>query len=750
MQSKRPVAFCGLIAVLVLVLATCAIVLAPAAFAAREAKGERPAGEEGAAKASEGDFAAGRLLDKAQELIDGGEQDRGVKILETILEQYPSSPVRYKAYLALGKHYLSIHDQAKAIAYLRNLKQLETPDEPLSAEMKEVYLEGLYLTGVSYFKTRQYAAAFPMLRKITTDYPNTVWANQSYYFIGMCHFAQGNWNKAIEALGLVGTFVDPESPTVQYVEAGRRFFVKIDDGDLPVLSRLGKEVSVIVQAASGDNETVVCAPLAGNDNVFIGSIPTELGLAKAGDKVLQVVGGDKIDTKYVDDNTKDGTKDVPRQSGVKVVSTASVAFTLGDFESRSAAAFLGQPAFALLTDADKDAGAEADSITVKIVSRYKEEEEATASKEAGVDVEKLFREGEQTYQIRDEVVLKLTEIGQPPVRSGRFGGKLELQNFREDQPIDKADQVLTCAIDDEIVATYVDELHIAGDSPRQVTAIVRVISEIDGRPQATQYVVSDPVIAARKNIVEASAYLELGKIFKSMGLVKGASEKCDEGLERVEQIVRSRTPMPASINEEAFKIKWELYLVKDDYGAAIQTCQLFNRLYPDSPFVDQALMQIGNIKYENKDYHEAVGIYRQILALTKSQAKAEAQYHIAEATESLTKPGSEAAINEFKLCAERYPDSEFAGASLAKLVDYHIETKDYGQANELLDQIFQDYPDAQFLDGMLLKWVIVSYRMNDFEKAYEKCSQLLFEYPESRFAERAKAILPKIEERVKK
>jgi TolA-binding protein len=161
-------------------------------------------------------------------------------------------------------------------------------------------------------------------------------------------------------------------------------------------------------------------------------------------------------------------------------------------------------------------------------------------------------------------------------------------------------------------------------------------------------------------------------------------------------------------------------------------------------------MQIANIKNENKDYHEAIGIYRQILALTKSQAKPEAQYHIAEAVEAMTTPGSEAAINEFKLCAERYPDSEFAGASLAKLVDYHIETKDYGQANELLDQIFQDYPDAQFLDGMLLKWVIVAYRMNDFEKAYEKCSQLLFEYPESRFAERAKAILPKIEERVKK
>ena len=76
----------------------------------------------------------------------------------------------------------------------------------------------------------------------------------------------------------------------------------------------------------------------------------------------------------------------------------------------------------------------------------------------------------------------------------------------------------------------------------------------------------------------------------------------------------------------------------------------------------------------------------------------------------------EAAIQQYKVCAERYPESEFAGASLAKLVDYHVETKDYTQASDLLEQVFQDYPDAPFLDSMLLKWVLVAYRMGDFEK----------------------------------
>jgi outer membrane protein assembly factor BamD (BamD/ComL family) len=44
---------------------------------------------------------------------------------------------------------------------------------------------------------------------------------------------------------------------------------------------------------------------------------------------------------------------------------------------------------------------------------------------------------------------------------------------------------------------------------------------------------------------------------------------------------------------------------------------------------------------------------------------------------------------------------------------------------------------------------MVSYRTGDFQKAYDKCTQLLFEYPASPYAERARAILPKIEQKVK-
>ena len=722
-----------------------AVALACSAFAAREAKVAKGEG-------AEGEFEARRLFDKAQELIANQEGERGVKMLESILEQYPQSKVRYEAALALGKYYLNAHEQVKAIGYFSQVRALEEKAEELSPSDRELMLEAMYLTGVAHFQVRQYGAAFPILRKITTQYPNSVWANQSYYYIGMCHFAQGNWNKTIEALNLVGTFVDPDSPTVQLVEAGRRFYVKVSDADLPVLVNLGKQVVVNVETKKGDRERIECIPLASDADVFIGSLPTEVGVPKPENGVIEVIGGDSITCRYVDENAKDGQSNVTRESVVKVVSTAALSFTLGDGETPAGAAFLDQPLFIQLADADLDVSDGADGAEVKIISRYKLAEEAQDAETGakGFDIQKFLAEGEAKYQIRDQVVVKLTEAGQAPVHSGRFRGKVMVNAARPDEPVQQSDDALSAAIDDQIIAYYTDERHINGETPRSVEAAITVIGEIDNAPKASQDVVFDVVVKCKKNLVEGQAYLELARIFRSMGLLKGAKEKAQEGLERADYIIRARTPIPTSLKQEAFRLKWELHMAADDLASAIATCNLFNRLYPDSPFVDQALMGIAAIRLENKQYNDALQVYRQVLSLPKSSAKAEAQFRIAEITELTTKPGSEAAIREYKLCAERYPESEFAGASLAKLVDYHIETKDFAQANTLLEQIFQDYPDAKFLDSMLLKWVLVAYRSGDYQKAAEKCSQLVFEYPDSSYAEKAKQIMPKIEAQLKK
>src|SRR5262245_12061210 len=103
-----------------------AALLPLAVHAAREAKVR-------ADEAGSGESEAQRLVDKGQELIQQQDTERGVKMLETVLEQYPKSKVRFTAQLALGRYYVGTHDLGKALGYLANLKSLEQTDAELSA-----------------------------------------------------------------------------------------------------------------------------------------------------------------------------------------------------------------------------------------------------------------------------------------------------------------------------------------------------------------------------------------------------------------------------------------------------------------------------------------------------------------------------------------------------------------------------------------------------------------------------------------
>ena len=179
------------------------VLLGGGMFLAGDAMAQRAVRQDRSTRESKGDYAAYKLLKRSHELLDAGEKDRGVKMLETILEQYPKSPIRFQAYLGLGKHYLEAREQAKAIDFLRNMERLAKGKKKLEGDDRDMYLEGVYLTGVAHFQLRQYGSAFAVLRKITSDYPDTVWANRAYYYIGMSHFAQSHWDKAIKALNQV-------------------------------------------------------------------------------------------------------------------------------------------------------------------------------------------------------------------------------------------------------------------------------------------------------------------------------------------------------------------------------------------------------------------------------------------------------------------------------------------------------------------------------------------------------------------
>ncbi|NQT91182.1 MAG: tetratricopeptide repeat protein, partial [Lentisphaerae bacterium] len=589
--------------------------------------------------------------------------------------------------------------------------------------------------------------AFVSLRKVTADFPWSVYANEAYYYIGMCHFKLQRWVRAAEALKMVGTSVAPNQEDV-LAEAGQRLFVKIGDEDLIVLSDSKEAFSVQVQAGGGDTESVDMGLFGKSGIDYMGSIETEPGEPKPGDGILQFKGSDKVTVTYQDRNTIEGKRDVNVLATVRMVSTAAAGFTDGAYREYIKGVFVDQPCFIRVRDLDADVSPGQDRLKVKLHTQYTEKREVDVE-QRGVDLDaeaEVVKERAST-----EVTLVETEA-----HSGIFTGSEALALLSEDgeTPATPATQGLLARKGDEIVLTYADTSHIGGSEVREVSYKATVLAGDIQDVKIEHRMVDSAELKARKDLIESKIFLKLGQIFKDVGLNRQASDKAEEGLDRANRVIKTglQAGLDREIVEQAFNVKWDLLMVQDKLGEAIGVCNTLIKMFPDSTLVDSALMRIAKAKLdagEKRERREAVNILNGILRLQKSDLKPEAQFMMAEITQQEAEEGAAGrwepdlsrALLEYKRCADLYPESPFAGESLERIANYYVTARDYARAMELIEQVFQDYPDASFLDEMLLKWAIVAYRQDNLQLAQQKMMQLLSEYPGSKAAAKAEKLL---------
>ena len=738
---------------------------------AQEAEAPAPARPRAAADL---DPQAKHLFDKAMELMDYKQHERGLAMLNSIVRDNQGNILAHRAHMAMGKHFLEQRATADALNHFMLLTRVlaPVPGEEQSEDEISLYQESLFQSGLTQYTAGQYAAAFPMFRRLTEVAGKTTWANQAYFYIGMSHYHMGNWNKAIDSLSLVGTEVaDTEADDLGRIEIGQRFYAKIVDADVPVMRKLGQPVQATVKVSSGDVEIITGVPVPGKTDEMLASAPTALGTPKPNDGVLQMVGGDTLEVTYLDDSTLDGQKGIARTGKVRAVSTGTVGFYLGDNSTPAYIAYPGQPQVVMLRDADLDTSPAAESITLTVKSLFKTEEKAAAEGDELLDIFALEDDEKDQWIERDSITVTLTETGEgPEIRSGVFLGKIPLVPLTEGVEPTNKDAVLHTAELDELSISYTDQVHLYGDEPRETETRIKVSGSVNSGVTADQYVVFEELLKARKGSVEAEALVGLGSIYKDMGLDQRASERANEALDKIDPIIVNRAKLPGDLVEQAFKLKWESELLKNDFTSAMATCLAFNRLYPESVLADQALMTLGRSLADRGEYKQATEVYARVLELENPISAAEAQFRIGEVlakeAEALTAAADEHnskwgkaglnpatalqarmsnAINAYRKTYQTYPESSFAAEALGRVVRHYVETDSFAQAAGLLESVFDEYPDAAFLDEMLLLWANVAFRMDDTATAKAKLQQLLFDYPTSQYVAEARKRLAALE-----
>ena len=215
---------------------------------------------------------------------------------------------------------------------------------------------------------------------------------------------------------------------------------------------------------------------------------------------------------------------------------------------------------------------------------------------------------EDRYETRDSIEVTLAETGP---YTGTFTGTVVPHVVKAGEPFTKGEGKLHVAKGDDVLLEYVNEISMASPEPRTIAAAAKLLLGQFQDVKIEQRVVDSIDLKVRKDLIEAKIYLKLGQIFKEVGLVNKAAEKADEGLARVDSILASsiKASLERALVEEAFSVKWDLLLVKDNLGQAIEVCRTLTQLFPDSSLVDRALLKIGQAKMEAGNPGDAIGIF---------------------------------------------------------------------------------------------------------------------------------------------
>ena len=746
------------------------------------------------------DRAARKLVQAGDLRYDAGEEEKAIEIWQSVIERYPRSKIRYQAHIKLGEHHLTkgnAYDKARASFEAVASEENKDEEQRAVATLK---------VGVCLFEGRHYGQCYKMMRKVIAEFPVAEQVNEAYYYIGLGHFKQGHYGRAISALEKVGTAVGEKDKNSEKLEAGKRFFVRIEDADLAILEK-DEAVKVKVRTTEGDEELVECRPVGRNVRLALGSIPTRLGKPRKGNGVLEVTGTAKVEVDYVDSHTADRKFDTVRKKQVIVVGNAMVQVMDGAFAEALQGVVLGKEANLQVTDADRDVSDKADSLKVKVdVLRQKtpteiEEEKAKLIAEA-INEPKVVVPGADPveaevdpYKVVDTVVLPLTEVERkrddglikkpmpkpansgdgdevparpdatddppkPPVGEDLAGeieaaesdGTIHTGVFRGTVPVEsvaevvKGDAKLQAQPRDLIRLSYTDELNITAD-PRDLTRGAKCVEGNLGGVRVTRTEINDAELALKTQLKTASALTQIGTQYRDFGLDAKAKLKYEEALGVGEEIADEARKIGGSLLEETYVQLWRIYFAMDRLNLAAAMSLRLQREFPESIYLDEAILQQARVAQKSGDYARAVALYNNLTRLTKSQLRGEGQYGIGECYEEMAKAAGgnngqmyERAFQAYKAVFDQFPESGRVGDAVAKMASFYYQRKDYARAVDVFEKVLSDYPDGNFLDVILFNYGRCLYRMERKGEARKRFDQLIDEFPQSQLAPEAKRI----------
>ena len=266
--------------------------------------------------------------------------------------------------------------------------------------------------------------------------------------------------------------------------------------------------------------------------------------------------------------------------------------------------------------------------------------------------------------------------------------------------------------------------------------------------RVTKSKISDEELRLRTKLKTASALTHIGSHYSEFGLEEKAKLKYNEALQVCEEIYEDARKIGGSLLEQTYVQLWRIYFAMDELNLALAMSQRLQREFPNSTFVDEAILQQAHVARKKEDLPRAISLYSSLVKLQESPLKGEGQFGIGECYEEMASkaraeqaaPLYERAFEAYKRVYEQFPDSGRVGDAVAKMANFYYQRKDYARAIDVFENVLDEHPDANFLDVILFNYGRCLYRLDRKPEARKKFDILISDFPESPLAVEAKKI----------
>jgi tetratricopeptide (TPR) repeat protein len=295
--------------------------------------------------------------------------------------------------------------------------------------------------------------------------------------------------------------------------------------------------------------------------------------------------------------------------------------------------------------------------------------------------------------------------------------------------------------------TYVDTLNVS-DDVIQIQSEAKCLEGNLGGVRVTRAVISNAELRIQTRLKTASALTNIGNRYKEFGLKKNADAKYNQALDVCEEIMGEARKLGGRLLEQTYVQLWQVYFEMDKLELAAAMAQRLQRDFPDSGFVDDALLQLADVARKQGNLRRAIGVYSRLVNMKTSQLRGEAQFGIAQCYELMAEAATEVAqtqlrdraFQEYKKVFDNFPDSGRVGESVSQMANYYYQQRDFSRAVDTFETVLSNYPDAKFLDVILFNYGRCLYRMDRRADARRRFDQLISDFPESPLANDAKKI----------